>query len=246
MAGGWQEDEVRRSLNLKADAPLNHIVYAMAMQGNVPQMQRVANQYGLQTQTFKEYCSLFTQGLQWVHEKYGAANNYPGPQGLSFSKAGMIAKVQVLGCEASIMTKPQPDLNWITLEDTAGNKVVITHLIVPWDDMVEFQMHKADEGHPYKAKSRLKLGDLTMQEHKYLAGVEEAYHAIQAQDPSIAARLEAEQAALEKRVGNVDEYIKRNKLEVHDVYPRELDVVSILEKALADFRKKQLERDGIQ
>jgi hypothetical protein len=224
----FQDAELRRELGLADDARLNKAVRVMMKH----RRQFTQQETGVEPQVFDEYCKLFAQGIQWVAQEYPQV---AGPSGVFFGNNG----------SAITLNNNEGSTRFPIVEVprfARGSRPEDAYILIPLQDVSSLLSTAKTR---FTAQERLSLGEFTPQEAVFLAGVEESYHAVQHQDLQLCAKLEAEERKLQSDEGALDALFSGGNIltsapvEHHDIAPRELDVVPVLERALADFRKKQ-------
>jgi len=231
-----QDAEIRRMLHLKSNAPISNAVREFVLSTKAQDMEAVLNQAGVDPQAFAQYTQLMLQGMQWGFEQYPQV---PGPLGVVFGPPHSV--VQVATPYGTGPFDISDDMMHVRYEEYRD----LSYITIPWTQISHCQSIIEDDKRsgvertePFYAKSRAHLAPRSIKEKIFLGAVEEAYHAVQHQDPVLRERLEAEESVLALRVGNVDSYCALNHIDPHDIKPRELDVVPVLERAQQYYRSE--------
>lgn len=231
MAQNSQQDaQIRKLLKLEANAPLNDATRVMLQHAMSPAMHEMMRRAGIQPRAFQDYCTLFAEGVQWVHAQH---THTQGPRGVYFGVPNSTIDVTFPDGVRRFEVRETPVLARAADPNEA-------YIIIPNNAVQEYQQGYSSQ---FSAHSRRKLGMLNAAETTFITAVDVAYGAVQHQDPAIRARIEAQeqQAHLQELfqpiVIGMD--TPQDTTELHDREPRELDVVPVLERALEAFRKKR-------
>ena len=234
---------IREHFGLSENEPINAAVrdlhHITAETSDKEQQLRNIN---IDPEFFTEYGIQFAKGIQWVQRQFPECE---GPQRAFIGKQGQ--KI----AQHLDHVRIGPRNRFFFFKNTGESGVMIS-----FESITKRQKQKNNKQTTApEDESRKHLANQTWDEAVFLSGVEEAYHIIQNQDPEILDRIEKQEAELRDHMGpRAEQYIDGGRehkadgiydvpSDVHDVDPRELDVVPMLEKALEEYRGESQQKE---